>query len=41
MGEIDKKLLLSHEKEKNDKEKCAIENNKSNPKHFFACAKKT
>ena len=39
MGEIDEKLLLSHEKEK-DKEKRAIENIKSNPKHFFAYARK-
>ena len=40
MGEIDNKLLLSHENEKNDMEKRAIENIKSNPKHFFAYAKK-
>ena len=40
MGEIDEKLLLSHEKEKDDKEKRAIENIKSNPKHFFAYGKK-
>ena len=39
MGEIDKKLLLLHEKEKNDKVKCAIKNIKPNPKHFFAYAK--
>ena len=40
MGEIDNKLLLSHENEKNDMEKRAIENIKSNPKHFFAYARK-
>ena len=32
--------LLSHENEKNDMEKRAIENIKSNPKHFFAYARK-
>ena len=40
MGEIDSKLLLSHENEKNGMEKRAIENIKSNPKHFFAYARK-
>ena len=35
-----KKLLLSHEMEKIDNERRAIENIKSNPKHFFAYAKK-
>ena len=39
MGEIDNRLLLSHENEKNDMEKRAIENIKSNPKHFFAYAR--
>ena len=40
MGKIDKKLLLSHEKEKIEKKKRAIDNIKSNPKHLFAYAKK-
>ena len=40
IGEIDKKLLDSHKEEKIVKEAHAIENIKSNPKHFFAYAKK-
>merc|ERR1712030_296448 len=38
--EIDKKLLDSHKEEKIVKEAHAIENIKTNPKHFFAYAKK-
>ena len=40
IGEIDKKLLDSHKEEKIVKEAHAIKNIKSNPKHFFAYAKK-
>ena len=41
IGEIDKKLLDSHKEEKIVKEAHAIENIKSNPKHFFAYVKRT
>lgn len=40
INDIDTKLLMSHEKEKIDNEARAIENIRSNPKHFFAYAKK-
>ena len=40
MGEIDNKLLLSQENEKIVMKKCAINNIKSNQKHFFAYARK-
>ena len=37
---IDKKLLTSHQNERNDEEMHAINNMKKNPKHFFTYAKK-
>ena len=40
IGEIDKKLLESHDEENIVKETQALEKIKSNPKHFFAYAKK-
>ena len=40
IGEIDKKLLDSYEKENIVNEARAIENIKSNPKHFFSYARK-
>ena len=40
INDIDTKLLMSHEKEKIDNEAHAIETIRSNPKHFFAYAKK-
>ena len=40
IGEIDKKLLDSYEEENIVNETRAIENIKSNPKHFFAYARK-
>ena len=40
IGEIDKKLLNSYEKENIVNESRAIENIKSNPKYFFTYARK-
>ncbi|CAL4084644.1 unnamed protein product, partial [Meganyctiphanes norvegica] len=38
--DIDKKLLTSHQNEREKEEMCAIENMKTKPKHFFAYARK-
>ena len=38
--EIDKKLLTSHQNERENEEMSAIQNMKNNPKHFFAYARK-
>ena len=40
IGEIDKKLLESHDEENIMKETRALEKIKSNPNHFYAYAKK-